>query len=207
MALPTIIGSTASGAGMGFSIGGPVGGLIGGGVGLLTGLFASSAEDRSLEANEAQAAKNRAIAEAAAVDAERRGEAGIGRMRLQLGQLRGRQRTSLAAAGVVGDMGSGLDLQADTAGMAELDMLTARANAQREAWGFRQQSLQIAAQAAADRSRAEDFAFSNMLSGLGGLAGSLYQNRGAFGGKPKLGGSSASEPGDWVLPPSNLGAA
>jgi hypothetical protein len=53
----------------------------------------------------------------------------------------------MAANGIEIDSGSPLDVLMDTAQLGELDALTIRANAEREAYGFRSQQGNLTAQA------------------------------------------------------------
>lgn len=178
MALPllTVGSGVLSGAAAGAAFG-PIGAVIGGGIGLISGLFGASAEEEAAAEAKRQALRNKAIADMAAKDAVDRGEAAIGRHKLQVGQLQGRQRAALGASGVVGSEGSARDIQADTAGMAQLDQLTMRANAAREAWGFKMQGEGIMAQQRANEQRAEDSQFSEFIGAGANLAGSVYKNR------------------------------
>ena len=93
---------------------------------------------------QAQVARNNAIiAERKAQDAIDRGKVAEAERRQETAQLLARQRASAAAGGVLVDTGSILDIISDTAGLGELDALTIRANAQREATGFRDQAAQF----------------------------------------------------------------
>lgn len=80
---------------------------------------------------------NAGIADAQATDALARGREDEDRFRTEARRIRGSQRSALAASGVEVDSGSALDVQADAASLGELDALTIRHNAEREAWGFR----------------------------------------------------------------------
>lgn len=105
------------------------------------------------DAGESQAQReeyNAGVAEMQAKDAIARGHEQEGHLRSQVRQVIGGQRAALAAQGVDVGMGSALDVQADSARSGELDALTLRNNAKREAWGF-----QVEAQ---DRRYAADIA-------------------------------------------------
>ena len=79
---------------------------------------------------------NAGIYDASAVDAVTRGQETENRFRTQLKGLIGSQRVSYAAQGVDVAEGSPLEVQMDTAHQGELDALTIRTNAAREAWGY-----------------------------------------------------------------------
>jgi hypothetical protein len=101
------------------------------------------------------AQNNRIIAEQQARDAEMRGQMAEDARRYQTRALIGRQRTALAANGVMVDDGSALDITSDTAAQGEVDALTLRANAAREAYGYRAQGSNFLADAGLQRARAD----------------------------------------------------
>jgi hypothetical protein len=127
--------------------------------------------------------KNNAIsAENAAKDAEVRGRNEELKQRLRTKQLIGRQRAVLAANGVVVDQDSALDITADTAMLGELDALTIRDNARREAMLLRAQGSQFRSDAdfARLRGRAANTsglftAGATLLGGAGSVASKWYQ--------------------------------
>lgn len=105
------------------------------------------------EAGEAEAGRleyNARIAEAQGDDALLRGTEEEQRFRSTVRGLIGSQRAAFAAQGVDVASGSAVDVQADAAYLGELDALTIRSNAQREAWGFRHsaQDLRMGAEVA-----------------------------------------------------------
>lgn len=101
------------------------------------------------------AENNRVIAEQQARDAEMRGQLAEDARREQARAIIGRQRTALAANGVLVDSGSALDITGDTAAQGEVDALTLRANAAREAYGYRAQGTNFLADAGLQRARAD----------------------------------------------------
>ena len=78
---------------------------------------------------------NAHIARQMAEDAKRRGEQKEYIHRQRVAALVGRQRALIGSSGVAVDEGSTMDIVADTYAMGELDALTIRNNAMREAWG------------------------------------------------------------------------
>lgn len=117
---------------------------------------------------QAQVARNnRIIAERKAEDARRRGAIEERQQRIKTAQLIGRQRASAAARGVVVDQGSALDITADTAAIGELDALTIRSNAEREALGFETQGANFEAESVLRR-RAGSTAQSDSFLSAGG---------------------------------------
>lgn len=87
---------------------------------------------------QAKVADNNAkVAEYQAQDALDRGLIKEQQHRLKVSQLKGQQRSALAGSGVVVDSGSALDVLSDTAYFGEMDALTIRSNAEREAYQSR----------------------------------------------------------------------
>lgn len=115
------------------------------------------------------AENNAILANRAAQDALDRGKAEERRRREATRQLIGRQRAVLAGNGVVVDQGSALDITTDTAGMGELDALTIRSNAEREAAGFRAQGANFTNEAYL-ATMAGNNARTSMYLGIGGSA-------------------------------------
>lgn len=95
---------------------------------------------QSGRANDRLARQNARIAEAQAEDALVRGEQDVTRRRIKTEGQIGAQRARLAAQGVDINVGSAAEIQAETAALSELDVVTIRNNAAREAWGYRTQA-------------------------------------------------------------------
>jgi hypothetical protein len=89
---------------------------------------------------------NSQIATWQAQDAVDRGKIAEQRQRLQVARLAGTQRATFGSSGVELSSGSPLDVLMDTAQLGELDALTIRSNAEREAYGFRAQQGNLMAQ-------------------------------------------------------------
>jgi hypothetical protein len=79
---------------------------------------------------------NAKVAEMQAVDALARGAEDEERFRMVVKGLIGSQRAGFAGQNVDVGIGSPVDVVADTAYLGELDALTIRNNAAREAWGY-----------------------------------------------------------------------
>src|SRR5262245_53626432 len=80
---------------------------------------------------------NATLAEQQAQDAIARGAESEERFRQGVATIIGSQRAASAAANLDVNFGSALDIQHDAAYLGELDALTIRSNAAREAWGYR----------------------------------------------------------------------
>lgn len=107
----------------------------------------ASAQKGQAKYQAAVARNNQIMAERAAKDAEERGRVDELNRRIQTRQLIGRQRASLAANGVEVGSGSAIDIISDSALIGEVDALTIRNNAAREAQGFRYQGANYGSEA------------------------------------------------------------
>lgn len=95
----------------------------------------------------AVADQNADLADQAARDAKLRAKEEEAQLRLDIAGTIGKQRAAYAAGGVeLGSPGSALDTLGDTAALGEMDVQTLRANAAREAWGYRAQGVGFQAQ-------------------------------------------------------------
>ena len=120
---------------------------------------------------------NRKVALWKAQDAKDRGAKEEASLRTKVAQLKGRQKSALAASGVeIGD-GSALDILGDTAALGELDALTIRSNAEREAYEQKVNASNLAANASMKRMGADNAiiagrigARTSLLSGAGSIA-------------------------------------
>lgn len=129
-------------------------GLLAGGTGLnvLGQVKAGNAAKRAGEAQQRAAEKsgdladfNAQVADLQAEDAIARGQDEEQRYRAKVRQTIGAQRVGFAASNIDVGYGSAVDVQADAAMLGELDALTIRGNAAREAWGFKMQSEDLRA--------------------------------------------------------------
>lgn len=108
--------------------------------------------------------QNAAFADAAANDAIKRGEFESDQSRIDTRGMIGAQRAGFAANGVDVNSGSAADIQDDTAALGELDALTIKNNAAREAWGYRKQSQQYQQTARNAQRSARSSMFGSLLT-------------------------------------------
>lgn len=94
---------------------------------------------------------NASVADLQALDATQRGAEEESRFRTSVRGIIGQQRAGQAASGVDVGFGSAVDVQADAAMLGELDALTIRNNAAREAWGYQVQAADLRKRAAITR--------------------------------------------------------
>jgi hypothetical protein len=92
---------------------------------------------QSGQAQKDLAKTNARIAEESASDSRRRGQIEEDRRRALTRQQLGSQKAAFGANGVVSSTGTALGLLSETAEYGELDALTIRNNAAREAFGYR----------------------------------------------------------------------
>lgn len=120
---------------------------------------------------------NAKLAERRAKDAIERGAAEEQRKRQQVSQIQGQQRAAMAANGVDLTFGSPLDTLVDTAAMGELDALTIRTNAYREAYDYRVDAVNKRAGAQLSRLQANAAETGGYLDAMGTVltgAGKAY---------------------------------
>jgi hypothetical protein len=136
---------------------------------------------------------NAHVADLQATDAIERGDQAEARFRTQIRGAIGAQRTGFAAGNIDVGFGSAVDVQADAAFLGELDALTIKTNAAREAWGYQVQAYDYRQQAKIDRKAganqilagesAADAAKWNVASTIVGGTTSLLEARYGFNGK------------------------
>jgi hypothetical protein len=106
---------------------------------------------RAAEASAELAEYNAAVADIQATDAVARGAIEESKFRRDLDVLVGAQRAGYAASNIDVGYGSAVDVQADAALLGELDALTLRTNAAREAWGYQVEAVDLRRRAALGR--------------------------------------------------------
>jgi hypothetical protein len=122
---------------------------------------------------------NAQIAEWQAQDAILRGSRSASVSRMRSNQLKGTQRAAMAANGVDLGQGSALQILSDTDYFGEIDALTIKDNAAKEAWALRNQAGGFTAEANLMQSRADKekpwlAAGTSLLGSAGKVASSWY---------------------------------
>lgn len=110
------------------------------------GKAAEAAGTKQRAASDSQAALadfNASVADLQSKDAIERGAQEESRFRTQVRGAIGQQRAGIAASNIDVGFGSAVDVQADAAYLGELDALTIRTNAAREAWGYKVQATDL----------------------------------------------------------------
>jgi len=129
--------------------------------------YGAKSEQTQLDVQADIADVNSRIAELGAQSVLRQGQREVGRVTMQAGQLKSRQRASMAANGVDLNEGSAAELQDSTDIMKEIDAATVEANSIRSAWGYRTQGTSYQNQALGARTT------SSAISPFGNAATSL----------------------------------
>lgn len=104
------------------------------------GIEQGAAQKAASESQAQLADYNANVASLQAQDAIERGAEEESMFRAQIRGAIGAQRAGIAAGNTDVGFGSAVDVQADAAFLGELDALTLRTNAAREAWGFKVQA-------------------------------------------------------------------
>jgi hypothetical protein len=113
--------------------------------------------------------QNAALADLQATDAIARGAEAESRYRTQIKGLVGSNRANMAAQGIDVSTGSAVDVQRDVEAVGELDALTIKNNAAREAFGYRVEASQYRRQADLARLGARNQAKALRRASLGSL--------------------------------------
>lgn len=145
------------------------------------------AQGAMADAAEKQSEENAKVAEAQAQNATSRGLVEEDRRRQLLRQQLGAQRAAIAGSGLDMSMGTPLELLGDTASIGEQDALTIRANAAREAWGYRTQAVDYKNQGRVARAQGKNAQTGTILSTAGNM---LSMAGGGMGGGGGGGGGS-----------------
>ena len=125
------------------------------------------AAQRSANYNAQVAEMNATLADRRAKDAIERGARDEQRKRLEVARIQGQQRAALAAGGIDMSFGSPLDTIVDSAVAGELDALTIRSNAYREAYDHRVDGTNRRASANLSRMEGENARQAGYMSAAG----------------------------------------
>lgn len=132
---------------------------------------AGNAQAAAATYNAQVAEMNATLADRAAKDALERGAAEEQRKRMEIAAIQGRQQAAMAANGVDLTFGSPLDTLVDTATLGELDALTIRRNAAREAYDYETQGVTYRADATLSRMNASAARTGGYLNAAGTVLG------------------------------------
>jgi hypothetical protein len=124
-----------------------------------------------------QGEENARMAELQSEDALRRGDSAASGIKKNVIRTVADQRAAMAANGIKVDEGSALDLQDQTQAMGEEDVTTAKNNAWREAWGFKQQARSSKQDGANAAQAGRNAAGATLLTGALSAGSTLYGGR------------------------------
>lgn len=166
-----------------------VAGLV---LGVAGGVQQAKAQKAAAEAQEEQSKENAKAASAQAENAVLAGQVEEDRRRQQTRQFLASQRSAFAANNVDMSMGTPMELLGDTAAIGEQDALTIRANAAREAWGYK-----VDANNSMNQGRMAKAAGKNAATGtyLTTAANALQQGSSLSGGFKRAGSPNLSAAG------------
>lgn len=126
--------------------------------------------------------RNAAIAARQAEDAGQRGFVEESELRRKAAALKGTQRAGMAAGGLDVNLGTPLDVLADTAYLSETDAATTRYNAQQERFGYESQYGDLLGKASGSRAAAANArsagslaSTATILGGVGSVANQWYK--------------------------------
>jgi len=144
-------------------------------IGLGSGMSAS-AQKSAGKSQQALANYNASISDIKANDAIARGAEEETRHRLGTRKLIGSQRAAFAASGVdITDPDStAVNVFADTAALSEVDALTIRSNAAREAWGYRAQAQDDRARGRIAKQTGDNQAIGTLINAGGSVLYTKY---------------------------------
>jgi hypothetical protein len=140
-------------------------------IGAFGQIQAGQAAKQAGDYNAAIARNNQIIAERAAVDAETRGDIAADEQRRKTARIAGAQRAAFGSSGLAIDSATSMDILGDTAAFGELDALTIKSNAQREAYGYRVQGMNYQAEEAMSRVRGKNANTAAQISAASTLIG------------------------------------
>lgn len=157
-------------------------GLQGAGLGMsMSSSIASANAQKDAYAYQAKVADiNAQLAEVSAEQELAKGRQQQMQLQTATENLKGSQRASMAANGIVLGEGTAKNIIDSTDFMAEQDLATIRANAARAAFGYRTQGLNYQAQAGASRAAGDSInpfmqGASTFLTGAGSVGANWYQ--------------------------------
>lgn len=134
---------------------------------------AGQAAKQAGDYNAAIARNNQIIAERQAEDAIKRGDIAADEQRRKTARLVGTQRAAFGSSGLAIDSATSLDILGDTAAFGELDALTIKSNAAREAYGYQVQGMNYAAEEAMSRVRGKNAAAAGIINASSTLIGGV----------------------------------
>lgn len=128
------------------------------------------AANKAAEYNAKVAERNKTIADMQAEQVKKQGEIDARNYKQQVSALKGSQRAGYAGSGVLVDAGTPFQVGEDTSVLGELDAMTIKRNAARQAWGYQVQGMNYASEGELSRLSKRSALLSGGTSLASGLA-------------------------------------
>lgn len=145
------------------------------GVGVVGSIRQARAQSEQMEYQADVARQNQQLAEQQASAERRQGYENMVTQRQETARLIGRQRAAAGASGAVVDVGSNLDLQADTAAQGEIDAINVYNQALDRAYNYDVQAVNYGNQAAAYDASASSTKKAGYINALGTAIGGIAE--------------------------------
>ena len=143
------------------------------GIGVVGSIRQARAQSEQMEYQADVARQNQQLAEQQASAERRQGYENMITQRQETAKLIGRQRAAAGASGAVVDVGSNLDLQADTAAQGEIDAINTYNQALDRAYNYDVQAVNYGNQAAAYDASASSTKKAGYINAFGTAIGGL----------------------------------
>lgn len=143
------------------------------GIGVVGSIRQARAQSEQMEYQADVARQNQQLAEQQASAERRQGYENMVTQRQETARLIGRQRAAAGASGAVVDVGSNLDLQADTAAQGEIDAINVYNQALDRAYNYDVQAVNYGNQAAAYDASASSAKKAGYINALGTAIGGI----------------------------------
>jgi hypothetical protein len=131
----------------------------------------AAAQNKAANYQAQVAANNQKVADQNATYARQVGAVQEQAQRMKAGEFLASQRAAGASNGFDVNAGSNLDLQSRTASLGEMDALTIRANADRQAYGYQTQATSFGAESQLDTMKASDATAAGNMAVAGSIVG------------------------------------
>lgn len=159
--------------------------VAGAGLSAISSISQTNAQNKANDYNAAIMQRNAQISQMQGEEAVKAGALEEGDYRKQIRKLMATQKAGYAAAGVDVNVGTPVDVMADTAQQGEVDALTIRRNAALKKWGFENEANNYIANANMLKASKKSALMAGATSFIGGLTplASTYGQYKLFKGK------------------------
>lgn len=144
--------------------------LFSAGLSIVGGIAQADSASREASNNAAELERSAKQAERARLDAIRRGSMAESQRRMEVGRTLAAQQVGYTAAGVDASTGTAAAVADASSRLGELDALTIRANAMREAFGHQEMARGLTMRAKNTRDQGSAAVFNSVLGGFSSAA-------------------------------------